>query len=136
MRPKGTRLPGSGVEFLREPADRSLVQAAFKGRVVAIKLVAALTVYRYWGGAARETGGRWFSPNRYRSSRTARRCLALPEENSADHVTAFRIRRGSTVLWGRAASRAGAPEFGPDAVGGGLQIYLPGRTRAKRVGRS
>jgi hypothetical protein len=51
--------------------------------------------------------------------------LALPEGNTAENVTAFKIPAGNSILRGKAASKVGEEGFGRYAVGKGEQIYLP-----------
>jgi hypothetical protein len=92
-----------------------------------------LIVYRRWGGKAAETGSPWYSTAPYERPGNARRYLALPEGNTAESLTAFRIPMGTTILRGRTASMAGEPGFGAMAVGGGQQIYLADPRRAIKV---
>jgi len=107
------------------PRYRASVAEAFDGTPEVVTLTEDLIVYRHWGGDAPEIGSPWFSPEPYMNPEDARRYLALPEYNSADHVSAFRIPAGTTLLQGTAASQAGRANFGAAAVGGGVQIYLP-----------
>jgi hypothetical protein len=92
-----------------------------------------LIAYRRWGGKASETGSPWYSAAMYRRPGNARRYLALPEGNTAENLTVFRIPKAATILRGKAASMAGEPGFGAKAVGGGQQIYLPDPRKAIKV---
>ncbi len=104
---------------------RAAVSRAFRGESRAISLTEDLVVYRYWGNKAPETGSPWFSAKQYAKPGNARRYLALPEGNTAQNVTEFRIPADTTVLRGKVASQAGEVGFGSYATGGGVQIYLP-----------
>ncbi len=114
----------SAFEFVPQ-AYRASVASSFKGEAVAETLAEDLVVYRRWGGRARETGSPWFSQQPYVRPGNARRYLALPQANTAENLTAFRIPARTTILRGRVASQAGEIGFGPNAVGGGTQIYIP-----------
>lgn len=109
---------------------RGTVQRAFKGTPAAKTLEEDWIVYRHWGGKAAETGSPWYSTRRYNRAGNAQRYLALPQGNTAEKVTAFRIAKGTTILRGKAASMAGLPGFGANAIGGGEQIYLPDPNKA------
>jgi hypothetical protein len=49
--------------------------------------------------------------------------LALPNANSAENVTIFKIGSGTIILTGRANSQQGIHGFGDYATGDGMQIY-------------
>lgn len=104
---------------------RASVASSFRDEAVAETLANDLVVYRRWGGRAPETGSPSFSPQPYVRPGNARRYLALPERNTAENLTAFQIPAGTTILRGKVASQAGDIGFGPNAVGGGVQIYIP-----------
>jgi hypothetical protein len=92
-----------------------------------------LIVYRRWGGKSAETGSPWFSTLNYNRPGNSQRYLSLPEGNTAEKTTVFRIPKGAIVLRGKAASMAGLPGFSANAVGGGEQIYLLDPTKAIKV---
>ena len=89
-RPKGKVLSGDPLDHVADPADRDLVADAFAGPPVAVELGVDLTVYRYRGGHAKRNAA-WLSPARYPSARAARRELALPASNTAEHEDVFVI---------------------------------------------
>lgn len=92
-----------------------------------------LAVYRYWGGKASEMGSPWYSLTHYNRSGNAQRYLALPQGNTAENVTVFKIPKGTTIFRGKASSMASLPGFGDNTVGGGEQIYLPDPSKAIKV---
>jgi len=104
---------------------RAEVAAAFDGKPEAVTLKEDLIVYRHWGGVSGETGSPWVSPKPYAKPGNAKRYLALPEKNTAQNLTAFRIPAGTTILRGKVASKVGDPRFDGKAVGSGVQIYVP-----------
>jgi hypothetical protein len=106
------------------PKYRGAVQRAFRGTPKAETLEEDLVVYRRWGGKAWAAGSPWYSTASYHRAGNARRYLALPAGNTAENLIAFKVLKGATVLRGKAASMAGEPGFGANAVGGGEQIYL------------
>ncbi len=112
---------------------RGAVGRAFEGSPIAETLQEDLIVYRRWGGKASETGSPWYCTTRYRRPGNARRDPALPGGNTAGNLTVFRIPKGTTILRGKAASMAGEPGFGAEAVGGGQQVYLPDARKALKV---
>lgn len=116
--------PGGALELV-DPQVRQAVADAFDGEPEALPLTADLVVYWYWGGKSKETGSSWYSARQFASAEEARRLLALPEGNTAENVTRFKIPAGVTVLRGKCASRKGNPGFGDYAEGGGEQIYVP-----------
>ncbi|MEI2692539.1 MAG: RHS repeat-associated core domain-containing protein [Anaerolineae bacterium] len=127
------RLPGSWLDYV--PARyRSSVADAFAGAPVASVTTTDMIVYRQWGGGADETGSPWFSPKPYTRPGNAQRYLALPEYNSAQNVSVFRIPAGTTIVYGKVASQAGQVNFGSNAVGGGAQVYLPNPSDAILLG--
>jgi|GEM_PF-4256668 len=107
------------------PKYQASVARAFDGTPTVETLTEDIIVYRHWGNKANEVGSPWFTPQPYARAEDARRYLALPDGNSAQHVSAFRIPAGTTILRGRVASMADEVSFGSYAVGGGTQIYLP-----------
>ena len=114
-------------------AYRGLVKRAFDGLPTPETLKKDLIVYRRWGGDAREFNSPWYSAKNYERAGNAKRYLALPESNSAQNVTVFKIPKGTTILRGKVKSMVGVPGYGPDAVGGGEQIYLPDPRKAIKV---
>ena len=104
---------------------RGAVSRSFRGDPKLVELTEPLVVYRHWGGRASEVGSPWFSPKPYTKPGNAQRYLALPEGNTAQNLTRFEIPAGTQVLRGKVAGQAGEAGFGGNAVGGGVQIYLP-----------
>jgi hypothetical protein len=116
------------------PRYRASVAQAFEGTPEVVTLSEDLIVYRHWGGKAPETGSPWFSPKPYARPGNARRYLALPNRNTAENVSAFRIPAGTTIIRGKVASQVQDIRFGPYAVGGGIQIYVPNPEDAILIG--
>ena len=110
-----------------------IVERAFKGDPKVIELTDNLKVFRRYGGASLATGSPWFSPQPYVRGGNARRYLALPNTNLASDVAEFIIPKGNKILVGTAASKSFDDLFGSKAVGGGLQIYLPDPSIARRI---
>ena len=80
--------------------------------------------YRRWGEGAEKTG-KWLSPTKYEKPGNAKRYLALPNNNSAENLTAFKIEKGTPYIEGKVASQIDDLEtFGSYAEGGGTQIYI------------
>jgi RHS repeat-associated protein len=123
--PRGVIARGDAALEFVPSRYRAEVARSFRGEPVAETLAEDLVVFRRWGGRASETGSPWFSPQPYARPGNARRYLALPEANTAENLTAFKIPAGTTILRGKVGSRAGEVRFGSNAVGGGVQIYLP-----------
>ncbi len=72
------------------------VVGAFDGPGYAVRLQEDLIVYRYWGD---DLGTNlWFTTNPNLSPAEARALLALPNRNTAIHVTEFRIPKGTTII--------------------------------------
>ncbi len=129
--------PGTGGNWLDSvPAKyRAPVAQTFRGGTPKVEVTAAdQIVYHRWDGSAKESGSSWYSPSPYVRAGNARRFLALPSGNTAEHVSAYRIPAGTTIIRGKVASQASYAGFGGYATGGGVQIYLPDPTRASRVG--
>ncbi|WP_322801519.1 RHS repeat-associated core domain-containing protein, partial [Thermoflexus sp.] len=114
------------------PKYRETVARAFQGTPQVITLQEDLIVYRHWGGGAQEVGSPWFSPKPYTRPGNARRYLALPPGNTAEQISVFKIPAGTTILRGKVAPQI--EYFGPYAVGGGEQIYLPDPSKAILIG--
>ncbi len=104
---------------------RGAVSRSFRSDPKLVELTEPLVVYRRWGGRASEVGSPWFSPKPYTKPGNAQRYLALPEGNTAQNLTRFEIPAGTQILRGKVAGQAGEAGFGGNAVGGGVQIYLP-----------
>jgi hypothetical protein len=131
----GEEAAGDALDVIPEKY-RAAVRRAFEGTPIAETIQEDRIVYRRWGGKAAETGSPWYSTAPYERPGNARRYLALPEGNTAENLTAFKIPKGTTILRGKAASMAGEPGFGAKAVGGGQQIYLPDAGRPIKVEQS
>jgi len=110
------------------------VARSFSGTPNVETLTEDLIVYRHWGSEAGETGSPWFSPKPYVRPGNARRYLALPEYNTAENVSSFRIPAGTMIIRGKVASKVGTVNFGSYATGGGTQIYLPDPNVAVLIG--
>ena len=105
----------SAAKFLKSNgANPQEVLSTYKGTPKVKTLKADTTVYRTWGGTTQELG-HWVSPNNYGSS--ARNLLSLPTSNTMTNTSSFLIRKGTTVLVGKAA-----PLFGQH--GGGVQWWI------------
>jgi RHS repeat-associated protein len=91
------------------------VLKSFKGTPKLETLKIDTTVYRSWGGKAREISN-WISPNNYGAS--ARSLLSIPEGNTMEYLSTFVLSKGTQVLSGIAA-----PMY--DQIGGGVQWWLP-----------
>jgi RHS repeat-associated protein len=111
---------------------REVVARAFQGTPQVITLQEDLIVYRHWGGGAQEEGSPWFSPKPYIRPGNARRYLALPPGNTAERISVFKIPAGTIIIRGKVAPQV--EYFGPYAVGGGEQIYLPDPSKAILIG--
>ncbi len=107
------------------PRYRDSVAGVFDDIGTVETLEENLFAYRHWGGDAKESGSPWFSEKMYIRSGNARRYLALPNGNTAEHISLFMIPAGTTIIRGKVASQVGASMFGPYAAGRGTQIYLP-----------
>lgn len=107
-------------------------RGAFQNDVRAITLKSDIVVYRRYGGVS-TAEGRWFSLKSYKSAASAKRALALPYRNKADKNSKYIIKAGTTLLVGSATSRVGKKGFGKDAVGGGMQVYIPKSSLATMV---
>jgi RHS repeat-associated protein len=114
------------------PKYRETVARAFQGTPQVITLQEDLIVYRHWGGGAQEEGSPWFSPKSYIRPGNARRYLALPPGNTAERISVFKIPAGTIIIRGKVAPQV--EYFGPYAVGGGEQIYLPDPSKAILIG--
>jgi hypothetical protein len=122
---QGLRLLDDPLSYV-PPKYRRGVQEAFEGAPVAIRLEQPLTVYRHWCKDVDEWG-HWFAVKSYTYKKNARKFLALSERNTADFITEFTIPVGTIVLLGKVKDQTtNLRRFGPYAVGGGIQIYLPG----------
>jgi len=112
---------------------RESVIKAFKGEPALKTSLEEMVVYRHWGGKASETGSPWYSIRSYIKAGNARRFLSLPETNTAENVSVFRIPKGTTYLEGIVGSKVGEAGFGKNAVGGGTQIYISDPSVAVKV---
>ncbi len=95
-------------------ANLSEVLSAYKGTPKVQTLKADTTVYRTWGGNSGKYG-HWVSPQNYGPN--AKSMLSLPPVNTAENVSTFVLREGTSVLSGKAA-----PLFGQ--AGGGIQWWV------------
>ncbi len=96
-------------------ADSKSVFSSYKGTPKVKTLKADTTVYRTWGGNSAELG-HWVSPKNYGAS--ARNLLSLPASNTMTNTSSFLLKKGTTVLVGKAASLFGQS-------GGGIQWWVP-----------
>ena len=109
-----------------------MVLGTFDGIPKTIELTDDITVYRYWGGIAGETGSPWYSLEIYTPT-DARVNLALADGNTAVNVTKFKIPAGIKILQGKVTNMVGETGFGNYATGGGTQIYLPDPSIAQMI---
>ena len=76
----------------------------------------------------------WFTTREYVRAGNARRYLALPNWNDGTQVTRYLIPKDTKVIIGKVASQTGdLLNYGPKAVGGGFQIYLPELVKAIKL---
>ena len=101
------------------------IKKAFNGTPVLKYADEDMIFYRRWGGDAKVVGS-WLSPTKYEKAGNARRYLALPDGNTAENITAFKIKKGTPYIDGKAASQIDDVTgiFGSYAEGGGNQIYI------------
>ena len=90
------------------------VRAAFGSDIRATTLPRDVTVFRYYGGGSQPSSF-WATPNKVANPRAE---LALPRSNTAEHVRAITLPRGTRVLEGTVAPNFRQP-------GGGYQFYIP-----------
>ncbi len=89
-------------------------------------------VTRYTSAIPADQLGRWFMPseqNTVLGPAEARAELALPLSNPAVDCTLYRVKAGTMVIYGICSNMSNQPGFGPDSVGGGIQIYIYKATR-------
>ena len=99
------------------------VKNGFDGQIVLKFSNEDIVLYRVWGGGAKESGS-WLSSTRY-SGKDAKKMLALPKNNTAENLTAFKIKKGTPYIEGKVASKTNdLKDFGEYAEGGGTQIYI------------
>lgn len=91
------------------------IQSFEAGTIAARNAGADESLMRTWGGSSPEVG-KWFSRTDHGSD--ARRSLALPPWNTAEHLTEFGVRPGTRYFEGTAARQF-------EQLGGGNQIYVP-----------
>lgn len=95
-------------------ANPSEILSTYKGSPRVKTLNADTTVYRTWGGESGKLG-HWISPKNYGTK--AKAMLSLPPGNTANNVSTYVLKKGTTVLSGKAA-----PLFGQS--GGGVQWWV------------
>ena len=107
------------------PASRiGEVKNAFTGTPTLKFATEDMIFYRRWGGYAEESSN-WLSPTNYTKAGNAKRYLALPNNNTAENLTVFKIKKGTPYIEGKVANQVSdVKKFGEYAVGGGNQIYL------------
>lgn len=126
--PKAFQSVGSKVE-------RRRVRNAFAAGATLIKLNKPIVVHRHHQDGGGSNPSRWFSRQIYKSTKGAEKFLALPRGNDATNRSAYLIPAGSVIIVGRAASQASNTRvFGPNATGGGEQIYIVRGRRPIRIG--
>ncbi|NLL20023.1 MAG: hypothetical protein GX262_13565, partial [Clostridia bacterium] len=100
------------------------IKKAFNGIPVLKYADEDMVFYRRWGGVGEEIGT-WLSPTKYEKAGNAKRYLALPNGNTAENLTTFKIKKGTPFIQGKVASQVdNLEDFGEYAVGGGEQIYI------------
>ena len=109
------------------------VAGAFKGKPIAVRLNRDIKVYRRWGGISEKMGSPWFTIKPYTHPGNAKRYLALPGDSTAKQLSEFVIPADTVVLIGKVADQTKAKHFGSHAVGGGIQIYLPNPSLARKI---
>ncbi|MBX7248094.1 MAG: TNT domain-containing protein [Caulobacteraceae bacterium] len=92
------------------------VVEAWSGPVQEVRTDRAMTMYRVFGGDARQLGA-WLSPDRPTSRAQVRADLALPPQNTAELVSVVNVPAGTLMRRGTAAPAFGQP-------GGGEQVQL------------
>ncbi len=92
------------------------VVEAWSGPVEEVRNPEPLTMYRVYGGDARQLGA-WLSPVKPVSSAQVRADLALPPQNTAQFVSEVTVPAGTLMRRGTAAPAFGQP-------GGGPQVQL------------
>lgn len=112
---KGYSNYSSAAKFIKSSGGNpKQVLSSYKGTPKVKQLKVDKPVYRTWGGTTQELG-HWVSPNNYGSS--TRSLLSLPSGNTMTNTSSFLLRKGTTVLAGKAA-----PLFGQS--GGGVQWWI------------
>lgn len=101
--------------FAVVPPTAGLVEA-WVGTPEEIRSTEVKTVYRVWGGTARQLGA-WMSPVPPTSAAVVRADMALPPQNTAEFWCVVTVPAGTRMRIGIAA-----PAF--DQPGGGRQIEL------------
>jgi len=97
------------------PAPSQVVEA-WSGPVQEVRTDQPLTMYRVYGGDARQLGA-WLSPDKPVSRAQVRADLALPPQNTAEFVSVVTVPAGTLMRRGTAAPAFGQP-------GGGPQVQL------------
>jgi len=96
------------------------------GRIVAGETQTTMTMYRVWGGEAKQAG-EWLTSLRPASAAEARAGLALPPGNAASFVSEVTVPAGTQVQVGTAAAAFGQ-------TGGAIQMQLLERIPASAFG--
>lgn len=97
------------------PAAGQVVEA-WSGPVQEVRTTEVQTMYRVYGGDARQLGA-WLAPSRPVSRAQVRADLALPPANTAEFVSVVTVPAGTLMRKGVAAPAFGQP-------GGGEQVQL------------
>jgi hypothetical protein len=124
------RINNSGISSLEEFFEkipekyRERIKNDFTNQQIIFKIATGEEVfYRRWGGTAVEKG-QWLSAISY-SKEDSKILLALPNTNSAQNISTFRLKPGTVYIEGLASSKAyDLQNFGTYALGGGNQIYI------------
>lgn len=97
------------------------VLSTFEGDPVAFQTTRSTYWFRY---SSAGKPGWYYSPTLFSSPDEARAALALPATNSALTLQYVKVDP-TNILYGVARDMSANPDFGPSAIGGGLQVYVP-----------
>jgi hypothetical protein len=131
----GEPAPKPWTEYVPAKYQEQVLSAFDRQAAIAVKLNNTTTVYRYWGDKAFESGSPWYTLDPSLEPGFARSLLALPEGNSAVHVSQFAVPANTVIVLGKAASQVGVKGFGSYAIGGGIQLYVPDPSIVTLIGR-
>ena len=97
-----------------------------------LQLTGDIYVTRYTSAVPADQLGRWYMPSAedtVLAPSEARAELALPLSNPAVDCALYRVKAGTVAIYGICSNMSNQPGFGPDAVGGGPQVYIYKATR-------
>ena len=105
-----------GGAFAAASPTAGVVLEAWIGTPEVVTTTKAVTLYRVWGGSARQLGA-WLSPVLPTSGASVRSAMALPPQNEAVFWCVVTVPPGTRMRTGLAAPAFGQP-------GGGRQVEL------------